>query len=679
MTGGHAAPGPGAQAMAPRWLIVAAWSAVVVGIWLRASGLQSLSFADDEYYIVRSVENILRSGLPEYPCGGFYPRGLVFQYLSALLHLAGIPVDVAPRVVAVCASLAALPAAFILARRVGGTTLGWLVVAWLALSSWQIDVARFGRMYAPFQAVFLWYLVFFLRYTVDRDRLALGGMLALTVLGVLVWEGGALLALANLTVPLLQGRLLRPNLRAWLYLAGCSLLFVTAYVFANHDFRQLVPELVYPTGFDRDSVAAPGWQEVPSMVGPLEMGAVPWLAAAAALLAGTALAAFRTWVTLRENWVAAAGMVLALLAGIAHQFAAAATIVALLAVAGQIRWVDLEPRRLWPFHLALVVWAAFWIAYGALAADWYEGGDTSIVSRHAALTIAYNLAALPDYLMEVVLPWSNGAPRLGSLLAILLACAIVQSGRRGAAAEPATTTAGYLLFLFLLLLAAAASSDPPRHETRYVFFLYPLAVILAGLVWVRWLRRRVVDPQRAAMLGIAGFAAAFVLTDDSGLRSAFRPDEPRWLPAFMFPASGEAHSVPRTPGLQAAEWLHSHVRPGDRTINGVPGVDFYFRRFELAYIDWGHQRFRAYACERGTRERWGNLPLVYTQDALLAAAKAAPRSLLVLSREKAETVLAYGSSDSHVRIVWRSFDDDVQILELIARRPDSPPPLTPNR
>src|SRR5580704_366877 len=171
--------------------------AVAAGTFARFKGLGSAPLAVDEYFIVRSTQNILHHGWPEFDCGGYYSRGLLLQYLSALLTLLGAAVDTAPRILCATSSLCALPAAYILGRRTHGSTVGWLVVAVLSLSVWEVEMARFGRMYAPFQMVFLWYLVFFLKFTIDRNARAAWAMAVLTIIGSLLWEGGVFQALAN--------------------------------------------------------------------------------------------------------------------------------------------------------------------------------------------------------------------------------------------------------------------------------------------------------------------------------------------------------------------------------------------------------------------------------------------------------------------------------------------------
>ncbi|MGH8315502.1 MAG: hypothetical protein ACRETU_10185, partial [Steroidobacterales bacterium] len=179
-----------AQRLAPPLVLlyIVTAAAVLFGLWARLKGLGTWPLHADEYYIARSVQNIFRTGLPQYTCGGFYTRGLIFQYAVALLQMLGLSAELAPRLIAAVASLATLPAAYLLGVRVQGRTVGLIAVAVLAISTWEVDVARFGRMYAPFQAVFAWYLLYFIRYTVDREARALWPMLVLSIVGVFTWE-----------------------------------------------------------------------------------------------------------------------------------------------------------------------------------------------------------------------------------------------------------------------------------------------------------------------------------------------------------------------------------------------------------------------------------------------------------------------------------------------------------
>ena len=64
-------------------LLLLAAAAVLAGLYGRFKGLGTWPLGVDEFYISRSIDNVLRSGLPRFPCGGYYTRGLLYQYLVA--------------------------------------------------------------------------------------------------------------------------------------------------------------------------------------------------------------------------------------------------------------------------------------------------------------------------------------------------------------------------------------------------------------------------------------------------------------------------------------------------------------------------------------------------------------------------------------------------------------------
>src|SRR5579871_3764154 len=252
------------------WLQPLLWltaAAVIAGVLARFWGLGKWSLAIDEYYFERSVQNILRIGIPRYACGGYYVRGLVLQYLCALLQLAGLTPELAPRLIAAVSSLLTWPAAWLLARRIGGRSIALLTVLLLAISIWEVEIARFGRMYAPFQAVFAWYLVAYLAVAIDRNRRAVAPLLLLTLLGVLVWEGGAFLVIVNLLLPFVgnpRGTLQR---RDWVYLGWAALLILPIYPFVMADLLPLGAPPRYPADY----------QEPPDVtVSRLDTLIMPW-------------------------------------------------------------------------------------------------------------------------------------------------------------------------------------------------------------------------------------------------------------------------------------------------------------------------------------------------------------------------------------------------------------------
>ena len=91
-----------------QWPLYAlAGAAVAVGLYARFKNLHAAPLAVDEFFIVRSVENVLQHGVPRFDCGGYYTRGLLLQYLAALLQLLGISGEIAPRLISAVSSVLA--------------------------------------------------------------------------------------------------------------------------------------------------------------------------------------------------------------------------------------------------------------------------------------------------------------------------------------------------------------------------------------------------------------------------------------------------------------------------------------------------------------------------------------------------------------------------------------------
>ena len=641
------------------WLLLPVLTlAILAGLYGRFKGLGTWPLAVDEYYIARSIENILKHGLPEYDCGGFYTRGIVFQYLAAALQWGGLSAELAPRLIAAVSSLLVLPAVFLLGRRLHGTTLGLLAVVVLALSIWEIEMARFGRMYAPFQAVFAWYLLYFIRYTVDGDRRALLPMFGLTILGVLVWEGGVFLALTNLLPPFLKrtdGRLCRTD---WVYLVIALAVMVPLYLYTTADLRFAGDEPALPEGFKDagrkvfDPQALPPlWSSLPANSVWLTLAVLPAIAAVPAL----------RWIwEFRQRYLTAFGLLAALLAAAVHQLGAAAAILLLLALMRLLDSRELLTRPAVAFWIATIAFTAFWIGYGVIGSEWQK--DKDIVSDRfpAWELLGYQFVRFPDFVMEIVRPLSNAVPMLGLGLLALFAIACIQTIR----ASPRLTAERVLLVTLLCLLLAVSASAKPRTETRYVFFLYPLAVLI-GLAVIQQLAERIrSDAKRASLVGALAALVAFALSEDFRPMHLANVDSAAVNFRVGMTPGVRSHYHPRADIRAAAVWLQRNGGdPGALVINALPSVDFYYRDFDYTYIDHDHPRYQAYACARGSRERWGNLPLLGGEDQITAHVRQSSRAYLVVS-SKDRIELAPKLAELDPTVKWRAPEGAIEILEL---------------
>lgn len=589
---------------------VAASVALLAGVYGRFKGLGLWPLGVDEFYVSRSVDNILRSGLPGFPCGGYYTRGILYQYLVAGIRLLGSSPEFAGRLVASLASLAVLPAAFLLGKRVQGSLVGWLTAIILCISVWEIEMARFARMYAPFQAVFAWYVIFFLRYTVDRRDSALAWMVGLSVLGVSVWEGGVLLGFANIFAVLIthdHGRLRSGHTLRLLGLSGLvCLLFL-----ATHDMRGFASA---PAA--SPMTAAPALENSQGLfhLVAASLGHVRnhWQWGVAALIPLFAVWRTLAWIRAAQfPWVTAVGFCAVLGACAMHCFTLASGFIMLMMLARLIDWHDLAAPRARIFWFALTSMFAFWVTF------YLSFQQSSLGLQRFSGTVlppvAQFLFGFPDVYDEVLRPWLRTLP----LLSAALGTALVYMGWHAlnARSETSDTIASMLgLLLFIVLVVGAIPTN--RIETRYTFFLYPVLMVLGVTALMMWLRSKKALRRLPVALSAAIPLLCFSATEDFQPQHIAAIDSARVNFRIGMTPARAAHYYPRNDMRAVGEWLRAHVRPEDLVITGIPSLDPYYPNFDYFLLLADDARYESYLCRDGRTERWTNHTILYTMAAL---------------------------------------------------------------
>jgi len=635
---------------------------VIAGVLARFWQLGKWPLAIDEYYFAQSVQNLLHYGFPKFDCGGYYVRGLLLQYLSAGLQITGLSAELAPRLIAAVCTVAALPAAYQIGRRLGGRDAALLAVAVLALSVWEVEIGRFGRMYAPFQALFLWYVVFFLQYVIDNRRRAVVPMLVLSVLGFAVWEGGIFLVITNLLPPFIRHPDGRLSGRDWLYLAGCSLLLVPAYYLTMADLRT------------SDSDVPDGWVEAPDTPSESRLdAAIPpyktlkshsvWVAAflipAGFVLFG-AVREIRTRLrgTAGAQPLATLGMLLVLACFALQQFELAVGLLVIMVLLGVVSTESLSPTNARPLYVTALVCAVFWIVYGVAVSDWHAPGMSPL---HSLFLLGYEFVRFPDVVRQIAMPWARTVPLLSLGLFILVTANILHGVLRYRQTPPAERI---LLALFVVLFLAAAASNPPRHETRYVFFLYPLAVIFSIVTIGRFMRRMLGASPLGAAATVVVCLLAFVLSEDFRPKHLWNIDSEAINFRIGMGSRLSGHYHPRSDSRAAATWLQAHAVPGqDLVIIAFPGVDFYYPKSDFYFVADSDPRFESWSCSRGATQRWSNLPMIHSYDTLRAKITPGRRVWMVLEPSRMQPVLAALPPGAWT-LEWTSRERDIAIVSV---------------
>ena len=172
------------QEKRPSWLTWAVLLALVgIALALRWRYIREISLFVDEFVTAWAARNVLAHGLPIFPSGDFYPHGLTFTYLEAPFVTGGFNETLA-RLPGLIISLAGLPVAFWVGRRLLSDTAGLVAAAAMAMDPECITWGGRARMYGLLQLLAVLVVYFFYRGLAEdraRYRWAAMGLLVIAI------------------------------------------------------------------------------------------------------------------------------------------------------------------------------------------------------------------------------------------------------------------------------------------------------------------------------------------------------------------------------------------------------------------------------------------------------------------------------------------------------------------
>jgi hypothetical protein len=600
------------------WLLLAG-IAVAIGIFFRFKGFSIWPLATDEYYISRAMAFVASSGLPEFPCGGYYPRGLLYQYVTAPLLAVGISPETSIRLVTILSNLAMLPAAYLLARQVGGLRVAAVVVAILSLSTWEIEMARFGRMYAPFQAIFLWYVYHAYRLIQTDDHSRWRWLLGLSLAAPLVWEGGITLALLNF-LPILTQR------KAWSYRHLVAALGIVSVfiIFLQIDFRSLGPESASrPSSVELATVDSVSPQDKINFLGA-ELVEAPVLGSIFVVLTLILIVGFvRLLPAFRSESRAIVTLLMVTACVLLNQILLAAMVLLGASLGNWFNMKDvLHPRYrriLLPVFGILVIWIA--VALGITA----EQGSISDLKRSVVRLLP--LISFPELIDSFAYIWLLSMPLMTAILVagtcLALAIGLFRSNvdHRGLR---------LLLVVLIVSFTVIGAATLQYKETRYSFHLYPLLVILSlfGFAHLAFVGNQ--TKKRVERWTPPAFLCLFLLSSDFALDHMTRIDTYDANFRVGYSSIRARHYYQRFDVRSPADFVNQHADPLDLVVTASVVVTQYLRMKSFVYLDKTDERYARQACEFGKTERWTGLPLLSDAKDIEALAETRPSSRLWL-------------------------------------------------
>ncbi len=636
---------------------------IAIGAWARLKGLGEASLAVDEYYLVEAVRNIQRVGVPEWLCGGYYTRGLVHQYLSAALLSTGMfSGEIAIRLPSVLAGVATVVGGYLLALRIGGRNIALIVGMILCVSLWEVEYARFGRMYALYQALTVFYALVAVEFLDEGKRKSFWWMLALGGIGVLSHEGGILLVAFTIIAALIRPR----DLSVAQLFAGVALL-VAAAIFLVTDFRFMGVQNQYSEvllATVTDSQGDAGIVDLPRLFPLSFVLRIVLLLFACAATAWLA----RRYCSGRERSVWTRILATCVLAAFFISLALQLYLFAVLLCACALTLRLLEWQVIvrgdfrWPAIATVVVLVGGGAAGAMLGTESAGTGAGEGVVALLKAGLRY-----PDFFLKVWAPWKGIFPVLGAavLVIAILATGVALSGKR----RDAGRRAYVLLFgIVLTLLAGMAIAHQPYYATRYTFFLYPLCIVLLAQGAVI-LAERFATGRVATALPFFLVGTVYLVSGDFNLSHLSRVDEPEFLYRTGYGVEEQEHLNRRWDFRSVADVINAEARPEDVVISAVyPVLPYYSDRVDIAYLDRSSQRIWAVSGCGGDRDLWSNLPLKFDPDDLrrtIVDATVPVWIVVMTDRHPAQTAIEaellskYAGSE-----VFRSIDGYLALLRI---------------
>jgi hypothetical protein len=522
------------------------------------------------------------------------------QYLSVVPVFLGANLEFAVRLIPAIASLLTLAAIWKLAHRAGGMNVACIAVALSSLSLWEIEFARFGRMYSPFQAMFLWYAWFQLKHLLDRDRVAQVLYLILSGVSIFIYAGAALLLALNFLPLLWPGK--RWDARNLVISSG--LMFFGLYYYRT-DFRFMgIPESLLPPGPTIDDSAT---TTAPPISLPIE---IPFLPGTGFTIIAVGLFVFAilVWGHRRNLKLAHPSAILWLLTAVVTSFGLIAFGVALAFIAVLLRvplpiqnTEDMRGQLVRNYAPGLVVLTTI-IFLNVVAV-----GPDFISAAKNALNYLFNY---PDVYYKILQPWLSAIPITTVLLAALIAPLFLLSLGDNRINSGQLDPTRYLFSILIVLVLLVGALKQPYISTRYTYFLYPILLVLAS-VSIRELTRKTFQtaPRRARWI-IISIPVLFLFTEDFSAKHLIRINEPDIRFRLQYSHALSAHYYNRWDFRNTGDYINRQISPGEDVIVFHQALAHYLHQIDGIFIRKGSTIHSIVWGCGGTRELWSNAPLL---------------------------------------------------------------------
>ncbi len=578
---------------------------VFLGLWFRIKGLGKWPLAVDEFYIVKSIENILKYGIPKFEAGGFYERGLIYQYITAFLIFIGIKTELAARIIPVISNILVLPPIFLLAKKISGKFLAFSITVLFCFSLWEVEFARFARMYAPFQALYIWYVYFLYRVVIEKRTEKWKWLIIISFVSIFVYEGSVFLLSLNF-IPFIWSR----KIKIYYFLTSIFL-FVLNYLYIRTNFRTFGNSEILPIEVKNYVLSQPGGGgliKIPNMlITTFNDNYFYWLAFTLVLVA-TLFLLIKIYKNVKLNILTKILFTSVVGVTLLNQFGLAIIFLVCYSLLSWINIKTIEQSSKKYIGIIFSLHLSFWLVYCFFSNSWYQFFDNfepqsilAIIKKIFILFFNYSGSYSIFWLFYVTIPI------LAFVVILFFGYGIFSIISNNPNDNNKERFIYFVLTISLLMPITLISGG----STRYFFFAYPILLMLVIFSFEKFLLYIKLRGKVKHIAFSVGLILLLSISEDYSFRHLVNIDAEEVNFRINYNYQKTRHYYPRYDVRTPAETINKHVQANDLVIINEINLEYYLNKLDYVFIDYKSRRFPILSTLEGTRERWTSAKLIY--------------------------------------------------------------------
>jgi hypothetical protein len=438
----------------------------LAALLIRAPGLGKWCFTVDEYYSYKAVTYILEKGIPQFPGGGYYFRGVLVQYLMAFSSYIFPEREFAARVIPLVFGTLSVPLFFLICRYFMPPFPAFLCSLLLLFSSWHIEFSRFARMYAPFQFAFFLFIYFFYSGYFLNNKIHKAASWAVAFMSIFIYEGSIFLPFI-LLLPILHEE--SPFNRNTIKIIMLFVLLIgTNYTISRFDRYLNILENPYPS----DLIIKNEGINIPIILPELLLLKFIWnskpLIFGYIMCAIVGVYVFAKHIIEEKNFWGKISVFAAAFLPLLSLYGLLLFILVILIVSRKsLLTVFINGRKYWISYISLIT--IFWIIAGITMLISQNPGISNYIVNKKIFLMLFNY---PRIYEALYLPFSDVIPIWGIILSIALFASVVHY-----LFTKNTDSRRFIIAVLIICIFLLSVFKTGYYETRYSFFFFPLSFI----------------------------------------------------------------------------------------------------------------------------------------------------------------------------------------------------------